>query len=116
MMTAGNVPDEAARAVEGCWDFGDSYRVTLRLTEAGLRVDEEATTPSGKHLLKDQPVEYRPADQTLGFKGIGAIHRTLVMVRPMRQGLEFAFSSEITPGKWMQGKWEKARRCPADRQ
>ena len=114
MMTSGDVPENMAKAVEGCWQLGVSYRVTIRLTEGGLRADEETTTPSGKRLLKDQPVEYSSVEETFSLNGIGAIHRTLIMLRPSRQGLEFAFNSEISPGKWTQGAWEQARRCTAD--
>ncbi len=111
MMTAGIVPENVAAAVEGCWNLGESYRIVLRRTESGLRADTQAGTRLGKRVARDEPVQYDPHDQTLVFAGVGAIHRTLVVLRPSGSDLEFALSSEISPGKWTQSEWEKARRC-----
>jgi len=112
MMTTSALPDKVAAAVEGCWDLGESYRIVLRRTQSGLRVDQEAGTRLGKRMVRDEAVQYNPGDHTLGFAGIGAIHRTLVVLRPAGSDLEFAFSSEISPGKWTQdSEWKKGRRC-----
>jgi hypothetical protein len=113
-MTTGVVPENVAVSVEGCWDLGQSYRIVLRRTDSGLRADTEADTRLGKRVVRDEPVQYDPHEQTLGFAGVGAIHRTLVVLRPSGSDLKFALSSEISSGKWTQTAWEKARRCTPD--
>jgi hypothetical protein len=50
----------------------------------------------------------RPTRPYPRFAGIGAIHRTLAVLRLSGGELEFAFNSEISPGKWTQGAWGKA--------
>lgn len=106
------VSAEMAAAVEGCWELGEGYRVTLRRTASGLRADQEANTRLGKRELRDEPVRYDAESRTVGFTGLGAIHRTLVVLRPLASsGMEFAFSSETDVGHWTQGDWKDARRC-----
>jgi hypothetical protein len=112
MLNTGVVPDKIAASVEGCWDLGDSYRVVFRRAGSGLRADEEAETRLGKRALHDQGVEYDSDHQTLGFSGIGAIHRTMVTMRFSGEEIEFSLRSEISPGKWTQDDWKKAHRCP----
>ena len=113
LLVITTVPANVVAAVEGCWNLGEGYRVTLRRTDAGLHVDQDAVTRLGKRDARDEPVKYEPRDNTLSFTGLGAIHRTVVMLRPSGTELEFVFTSEISPGKFTQGSWEKAQRCSA---
>ena len=46
---------------------------------------------------------YDAGSGTVQFPGIGAVHPAIVMLRPVGEGLDYAISSEVSPGKWMQG-------------
>jgi hypothetical protein len=111
MAVTAHIPENLARAAEGCWELGDGYRVNFRLKAFGLEVDEEARTQPGTKSLKAQPVTYDPSDETLSFKGIGTIHRAQVKMRQLGTAWQFSMSAEISPGKWTTGAWENARPC-----
>lgn len=114
MIATAVVPEQVVKKIEGCWDLGSSYRITLRRSGSCLKADQEAVTRLGKKDLQDQAVQFNASDGTLGFTGIGAIHPTIIMLRLAGVELEFAFSSEIAHGKWMQDEWKRARRCVPD--
>jgi len=106
------VPAELAAAVEGAWDLGTSYHIALSRSGKGLHVHQEAQLRLRGRARRDDEVDYDPAARTLHFPGLGAIHRTVVALRWSAPELEYAFSSELSHGKWRQGVWEKARRAP----
>jgi hypothetical protein len=112
-MTTSTVPAELTSKVEGCWDLAPRYRIVLRPTSAGLQVEQEAVDKRGQRVARTEPVTYIPQDQTLVFTGIGSIHRVVVKLRLVGGALESAFRTEISPGKWLEGSWEPAVRCPA---
>jgi hypothetical protein len=112
-MTTISVPATLISEVEGCWDLGPQYRIILRRTGDGLHVEQRSVDRLGKRVVRSDEVRYKPADNTLGFSGIGNIHRVVVVLRHSDAGLESAFSAEISPGKWTNGTWERATRCTA---
>jgi len=112
-MTTTTVPPALISAVEGCWDLAPQYRIILHRAGDTLRVQQQSVDRLGKRVLRTEEVRYKPDDNTLGFSGIGNIHRVVVMLRPADEGLESAFSAEISPGKWTSGTWERATRCTA---
>ena len=105
------IPAELVAAVIGSWHLGDSCRLTIsRSDAAGLHVHQEATVRIKGRVVRDGEVEYDGKERTLSFVGVGAIHRTVVTLRPSGVGLEYAFSTEVSFGKWSHGVWEQARR------
>jgi hypothetical protein len=107
------IPPELASSLEGCWDLAPQYRILLRRTGQGVEVQQRTVNRLGKRMMRTDKLRYDPRDQTLRFAGIGSIHRVVVILRVTDAGLESAFSSEISSGKWMTGTWEKAARCTA---
>jgi hypothetical protein len=104
------VPSELAEAVVGVWHLGDSYLVILSRSGKGLRVHQEAEVRIKGKVTRDCAVEYDPANHLLQFPGVGAIHRTIITLRRSDGPIEYSFRSELAPGKWTVGPWEKARR------
>jgi hypothetical protein len=107
------VPAELAAAVAGVWDLGPSYRITLHRSGDGLTVRQDAAVRLKGRVKRDGPVEYDRAAGLLRFQGIGAVHPTVVTLRWQNGELEYAFTTETSPGKRLQGAWEKAARRPA---
>jgi hypothetical protein len=110
-MTA--IPAQIVSAVAGHWELGPNYHIVLEPAGEGLRVHQEAERRLGGPAVREDAVEYDPQEQILRFRGIGSIHRTVILLRPSPDGLEYAVRSEISPGKWTNHPWEKARRAPA---
>ena len=106
------VPAELAAVLEGRWDLGDHYRITLSRSGRGMRAHQEATLRLRGRMERTDAVEYDAALRTLQVPGLGAIHRTVVALRWSPPELEYSFRSEVSPAKWTQGTWEKARRAP----
>src|SRR5690349_6916843 len=107
------VPATLASAIEGCWDLGPRYRITLHRAKDGLTVQQEADR-FGKPVKRQDEARYNAQTKTLTFDGIGRIHRTVITLKwSDTGGLESAFSSEITRGQWLHGTWSPAARCPA---
>lgn len=109
-MNDTTIPAELADAVVGTWHLGESYRVTLSRAGKGLQAHQEAEVRIKGKATRDSPVEYDPVNQLLQFTGVGAIHRTIIALRRSGDAVEYSFRSEISPGKWTTGPWEKARR------
>lgn len=110
-----NVPAELAASVEGCWDLTPSYRIVIARHGQRLAVDQTTTNAQGTPCRRHAEVRYDPKNKTLSFEGIGRIHRTRVTLRRgQATELEFAFSSELAPGKWRSSLWEPATRCTND--
>jgi hypothetical protein len=103
------VPPTLVAAVEGRWILGEDYRITLVRAGKGLRVHQEAEVLRRGHVVRDCEVEYDRTAHTLRFQGLGAIHRTMITLRWSDGALEYAFSSEISPGRQTHGTWHKAR-------
>jgi hypothetical protein len=104
------VPADLAEAVVGRWHLGEGYIVVLSRRGKGLRVHEEADVRVKGKVTRDSSVEYDPVDHLLHFPGLGAIHSTIITLRRSDGALEYSFRSELSPGKWTAGPWEKARR------
>jgi hypothetical protein len=102
-------PAELAAAVQGSWVLNEAYRIRLSRSGRGLRVHQEVMR-LGRRVVRDEPVQYEEASGLLRFQGVGAIHRLVVTLRRNGTGLDFAFSSEISPGEWIFGVWQQARR------
>lgn len=105
------VPAEMAAAVIGSWRLGEGYRMTVSRSGAGgLHVHQEAVVRLKGRVVRDSPITYDPGERTLSFPGVGAIHRTIVTLRTVPGGLEYAFGTEISPGKWSRSAWDRAMR------
>jgi hypothetical protein len=106
-----SVPSELAVAVEGCWNLAPQYRIVLRRAKQEMAVEQQTVDKQGKTVTRKDGVRYNPGDNTLQFTGIGNIHRVVVILRWSDGALDSAFNSEISPGKWLNGTWERAVRC-----
>jgi len=105
------VPSNVAAAVEGTWRLGDSYLVTISRSGSRLHVRQQADVRLRGRREREAEAMYDAGSGTLQFPGIGAVHPAIVMLRPSGQGLNYAISSEVSPGKWTQGLWQPARRA-----
>lgn len=104
------IPAELVAAVEGSWQLGETYRVALRRKGQGLEAHQEAVVRPGQKATHDAPVEYDAAKGELRFEGLGHIHRTVVLLRRAGGELEYSIHSELRPGQWTHGVWERARK------
>jgi hypothetical protein len=102
-------PAELVTAVQGTWMLGEGYRIRLSGSGTRLRVHQEVIR-RGRRVVRDEPVQYEEATGLLRFEGVGNIHRAVVTLRRNGAGLDFAVSSEISPGRWTFGLWQPARR------
>ena len=104
------VPADLIGLARGDWALGEQYRITLTASSVGLHVHQDAQTRLGRRVVKDCAVDYDADAHILSFPGIGSIHPTVVLLRRAADGLEFSFRSETSPGTWIEGVWETARR------
>jgi hypothetical protein len=109
-MATDVVPVALIAAVEGNWNLDPHYRLTLSRSGSGLLAHQEAELRGRGRVVRDSQVEHDESTGTLRFDGLGSIHRTIITLRWSEGQLQYAFSSEISPGKWTQGTWEMAAR------
>jgi hypothetical protein len=105
------VPSGVAAAVEGTWSLGDGYRVQISRSGSGLHVRQQADVRLRGRLVREAEGSYDARSGTVQFPGIGAVHPTIVMLQLAGEGLDYAMSSEVSPGKWTHSSWQPARRA-----
>ena len=107
------IPDALAAGLTGEWTLGPAYHIELTRSGGGLRVHQEAQARLRAPSARDDEAGYDQVEGTITFPGIGAIHRTEVVMRLTGERVEFRIRTEISPGRWTEGAWEAGQRPAA---
>jgi hypothetical protein len=105
------VPGDVAVAIEGTWSLGDGYLVQISRSGSGLHVRQQANVRLRGLVVREVEASFDSRSGTVHFRGIGAVHPTIVVLRPTAHGLDYAMRSEVSPGKWTHGSWKPAARA-----
>jgi hypothetical protein len=98
--------------IAGTWDLGGGYSIDVQPTWLGFLVWQRGYSEPGQPIERAERVEFDPARNLYWFPGIPGRHPTVLQLRRSGQDVEYAFNSEISPGQWLYGVWQHARRVP----